>query len=585
MAETQYENHEIDGLYDQFTCLADWQWDNDPNGIGAAISRPAFDRTFVPHTSISPPKPNLLYDRMFTFYDTNNDGLIGFEEFLKGVACVHSKGHTNDRLRKVFDGYDIDRDGLVSRKDFLRIFRAYYAIQKEITHDLLAVQEEELLVHHSMEAIMTSQPLSAAFTEPILAQSNRGPPESKLADEYGDRRSNLSAIRETSDDVGDRGEVVGNPWGQFAGDSTQVLRDRRRRREFYTDEEEGFSFDGPISPATRSPANSDGFDSESANASDSSTHVPEAEKDFGREILYQVTQQGLNELLDMIFKEKEDLAMEIEQTKEERAKWLVEIGEVALQVLLASKSDTESELPHLKSRNESSVPVPEAKLTSPMTTKAGFEAVAQRQEGLSVTDDPAVGPVAAAESQSVQTLNGGPVFGTIPKPDVPQSPAAESYRSEEAVVPTSDATLTSTLDQTMPQNRSNSEVDLAKLRISKLGESRSLSQFSMDDNREVANAGLEGTRSIDQFIQFMFASEKDNSTVAQNPSADADSTSQERPSPKRLAELLQLQLAEGRMNHNGGPGKLNFNEFEKLMGGDEGKDLAFVEGWFELGSF
>ncbi|RAL58901.1 hypothetical protein DID88_009321 [Monilinia fructigena] len=49
--------------------------------------------------------------------------------------------------------------------------------------------------------------------------------------------------------------------------------------------------------------------------------IPDAEKDVGKEILYQVTQQAYNELLDPFFRAKEDLAVAIMETKEERDKY------------------------------------------------------------------------------------------------------------------------------------------------------------------------------------------------------------------------------------------------------------------------
>ncbi|KAL6859937.1 hypothetical protein ACO1O0_003961 [Amphichorda felina] len=49
--------------------------------------------------------------------------------------------------------------------------------------------------------------------------------------------------------------------------------------------------------------------------------VPDFEKDAGKEILYQVTQQAFNELLDTIFKQAEDIAVEARETKELREKY------------------------------------------------------------------------------------------------------------------------------------------------------------------------------------------------------------------------------------------------------------------------
>ncbi|KAF3764599.1 EF-hand, partial [Cryphonectria parasitica EP155] len=46
--------------------------------------------------------------------------------------------------------------------------------------------------------------------------------------------------------------------------------------------------------------------------------IPDAERDMGKEILYVVTQQAFNEILDVLFKEKEDLAVKAAQSKEWR---------------------------------------------------------------------------------------------------------------------------------------------------------------------------------------------------------------------------------------------------------------------------
>ncbi|APA07430.1 hypothetical protein sscle_02g022000 [Sclerotinia sclerotiorum 1980 UF-70] len=141
--------------------------------------------------------------------------------------------------------------------------------------------------------------------------------------------------------------------------SRYLLHERWKRRQFYTDEEEGASppadwndeedlptnsADGESSksqfqqrPTIHSRSSSkvrfaedmDDFDTRS-NPSTSSRSVPErwggieisdAEKDVGKEILYQVTQQAYNELLDPLFRAKEDLAVAVLETKEERDKY------------------------------------------------------------------------------------------------------------------------------------------------------------------------------------------------------------------------------------------------------------------------
>ena len=138
------------------------------------------------------------------------------------------------------------------------------------------------------------------------------------------------------------------------------LHERWKRRQFYLDEEEGGEapYDwrsnedifleeqhtgdssksadhNPVSPRSRSSSkvrfvdDMEEFEIRS-NPSTSSrsiperwgaTEVPEAEKDAGKEILYQVTQQAFNELLDTIFKPSEDLAVQAKETKELRERF------------------------------------------------------------------------------------------------------------------------------------------------------------------------------------------------------------------------------------------------------------------------
>jgi Ca2+-binding EF-hand superfamily protein len=420
VSETEYEKHEVEGLYDQFTCIANYRWPSDPDKLGAAIDRQTFEAALFPVTSLNPPRPNLIYDRIFALYDSNADGLVGFGEFIHGLACLHNRSKdSNQRLRKVFEGYDVDANGYVSRKDFLRIFRAFYAIQKELVRDLLLAQQEELTVEGAMDTIHSSMPLSSAFTGLQIPAQSQDAPEGKAADRFGDIRSADSPILESGDDTTDRSRILGNswearegfpfdpntgeprtqrPWDIQIGDGSSrehrevhfahggrpieearenAIRDRWQRRRFYTDEEEGAQLangnlehsqcmnsvvqdaeddDGvavnlpspalrqppeesqPASPRSRSSSkvrfqDDVDFDTRS-NASTSSRpfneryggyEIPEAEKDYGREILYQVVEDGMNELLDPLFKEKEDLAMEVYATKFERRRWKNEI--------------------------------------------------------------------------------------------------------------------------------------------------------------------------------------------------------------------------------------------------------------------
>ncbi|KAF2084474.1 hypothetical protein K490DRAFT_21189, partial [Saccharata proteae CBS 121410] len=379
--DTGMESEEIEGLWEQFTCLANVDWPEDPNKLQGAIDRNAFDRSFVPRYTNHIPAPNLIYDRVFAFFDSNSDGLIGFEEFVMGMNYIRMSPHVRAKLRKVFECYDLDGDGSVSRRDFLRIFRANYAIQREKTKDMLAVHEENFSVGAAMETIQSGQPLSSVFlANPDFSRRRRGTAPRKRLDRFGDPDQRQTVIREDTPDTAPRRDILNASIRQPSQEPqnlgiSDTLANRWRQRDFYLDVEEGLnshdleqeddpwaldeqSMGGPRGPW--STPNGDPLDRpneshprlshsrsssrvrfaddpESDARSEASTssrpinerwggyEIPEAEKDLGKDILYQVTQEGINEMLDPLFKRKEDLALEVRLTRDERRTWLTEV--------------------------------------------------------------------------------------------------------------------------------------------------------------------------------------------------------------------------------------------------------------------
>ena len=211
--ETGFNAPEVDALWEQFKCLAAREWPEDPNGFEIAIDRKTFDKCFVPSTSIRPPPPNLIYDRMFYFYDTNGDGFIGFEEFLKGLSSMKSKNQ-GERVKRIFQGYDLDGDGYVSRKDFLYMFRAYYALTKELIRDVVVGVEDDILDGSGAmrDVVLTSQPLSSAYSGMIPRPERVHIGQGKVQDSNGDLivRDGIGAVREDETDQGDHQELIGD---------------------------------------------------------------------------------------------------------------------------------------------------------------------------------------------------------------------------------------------------------------------------------------------------------------------------------------------------------------------------------------
>ncbi|KAK4242702.1 hypothetical protein C8A03DRAFT_29133 [Achaetomium macrosporum] len=158
--ETGFERPELEALWEQWTFMANTEWREDPDELGLAMDRKTFERYLVPGGGYRHIAPNLLHDRMFAFYDDNNDDLIGFSEFLRGTAYRKRK----DRLRKIFKGYDADGDGYINRRDCLRLFRAYYVLFKHLHRDVLDVLDDQVMSSTEVEQLVTSrQPLSSLF--------------------------------------------------------------------------------------------------------------------------------------------------------------------------------------------------------------------------------------------------------------------------------------------------------------------------------------------------------------------------------------------------------------------------------------
>lgn len=341
----------MEALYEQFKCLAATEYPNDPYRIGGAINRKTFDKCIHLSFPSRPPPPNLIYDRMFALYDNNNDGLIGFEEFILALAALHTKPRLDEKWKRIFKGYDLDGDGYVERKDFLKMFRAYYALSKERVQDVVARMEEEMIESGaSTNVLLGSQPISAAF------------PSLSLEAHVGEGKSNTERDLEMLGNVilpSGNDEMTKEDMERFRADT--YMRDPFILRGFLSQvstpagqptaaevieteieddthhsealnaappehlaaegEEDVLSDNENIPPAGGHPATT-ATDMLTCldDHSDSYTLGPEAEDDVGNEVLYQVTQQGLNELLNLLFKAKEDAATEVRKRQQRREK-------------------------------------------------------------------------------------------------------------------------------------------------------------------------------------------------------------------------------------------------------------------------
>ncbi|GAB1310220.1 Putative calcium ion binding protein [Madurella fahalii] len=226
--ETGFERPELEALWEQWTFMASTEWREDPDELGLAMDRKTFERYLVPSGGYRHIAPNLLHDRMFAFYDDNNDDLIGFSEFLRGTSYRKRR----DRLRRIFDGYDVDGDGYVNRRDFLRLFRAYYVLFKQMHKDILDGLDDQVMSSVEVEQLVTSrQPLSSLFgREGGFSDGDTDRPmEGKVINEstgevhisHGGNR----AVNEDAPDTADRQSILASVFAEQAraGDISESL--------------------------------------------------------------------------------------------------------------------------------------------------------------------------------------------------------------------------------------------------------------------------------------------------------------------------------------------------------------------------
>lgn len=786
MKVTGFENTELDALWDQFRCLANCEWVDDPNKLHMAIDRKTFDRCFVPNTSIRPPPPSLIYDRMFAFYDTNGDNLIGFEEFLRGLASFNNRS-ADERMRRIFRGYDLDGDGYVERKDFLRIFRAYYALSRELTRDMVAGMEDDFLEGGARDVVLGSQPISSAFPGTIPSGEPSRTGEGKRFNREGDLEiaDNEGVLRRDSTDTGNRYDVIGDAAvrtqfgrerpmfpstihfftrmdagadnlqqeGDEASDSDgdpssssvasdhwppaehildedvanalgayvplqeitdpvdrarigtvvynrmhnddrrridevrrQGIDERWRRRAFYIDEEdgaaapEGYQRDSdvddasdddedaideshPPSPRSRSSSKvrfqddvTDDCDVRSNPSTSSRSipvgerwggfEVPEVERDVGKEILYQVTQQGFNELLDILFKPKENLVMEAYRTREERKTWA---REIELFELLRRKMPAGSN----GDNNNGNHGIDDATLDD-LILRAGFtlkEPAPTTAPSEAVRSEPGMSaPPSISSAQEDDYLRQHQTEQQQPENnnDLVDStdstlPRHRHYSELDIIEPSASSQGPSSPDPTLPQHRPNTdELEIPNISPPPLPPNHAHFSFLDNDNDNDNN----NENSLSSLYQTLPSFDFENPTtlsppppsnqVATNESSSSNPSSfyynrhpsppaqlsssssyspvrppnehedghehehgdenadpeglghhqPRRPSYRSLARLAYLTRVERESQERGAPGaKLSFEEFASRMNADRGRRLAFVGSWIEMASF
>ncbi|KAK9457419.1 hypothetical protein V1511DRAFT_493572 [Dipodascopsis uninucleata] len=202
---TYFDDFEVEALYEQFKTLLSTDYPNDPDSIGAGIDAP----TLKDVTSKLRDTPNLVTERIFSLYDTDRNGIIGFAEYINGISVLW-KGTRKEKLRKVFAGYDLDDDGRIKKQDLLEMFADYFELSNNLVGFIVRSIDEEFRQMQG-DVVSGSQPISSIFQAPIPSTIELPPSltggESKDDDapwqigESSDPVSSLSLAELGSEDV------------------------------------------------------------------------------------------------------------------------------------------------------------------------------------------------------------------------------------------------------------------------------------------------------------------------------------------------------------------------------------------------
>lgn len=158
-AKTHFDHVELDAFWDQYESLSTVNIESGQGGITK--------ETFCSCLGPLGLETNLITERVFRFFDSSNDGIIDFEEFVTGLGIL-CKGSFEERSRHAFAGYDLNEDGYITEDELQKMFRAYFRLSMELVRDVVKTMEEGMMESFDDEA---AKPVSAAFSAPIPSSS------------------------------------------------------------------------------------------------------------------------------------------------------------------------------------------------------------------------------------------------------------------------------------------------------------------------------------------------------------------------------------------------------------------------------
>lgn len=532
-----YEEPDIDALYDQFMANANIPFPYATTSVKAAIDRRAFNKALTRETWATCFAANAIYDRMYAFYDADMNGVIDFQEFVGGVSYLRGPKRFAT-LERAIRGYDIDGNGFVDRTDILKLLRAKYEIQQQLVSDMVEGLEVEQ-TQAALETLQSSQPISSFYSQEDIPPGEIRPRRAKRPDTVGDllpsegtktildNDHNWPGTRQSDQEHARRMRLSDMLSAPFDGTSPALDRDDLQ------------AIDGLqlVELGHRSHQNAP---SDESYRKLTVPHVPD--------IIWQTVEDGLNELLDKIFRAKEDEDQAVEMTRSERRRWnkqlsafkaeeqrkrdmMIESAKSDPLVATAVNAGLESKP---KSPSQQSRMPPVRRQMVPTDT----ESLERREREIS---DAPLDELLSATGFGIRDATSANVSSSPRAAHIGASPIWNGSARSQATSPL--RTMTSSdddeaVDPTLPQNRPNAVTDT------------STKSFV---NKEKGNPPA----------------------LPERP-----------PSQEHLRYLAELDEAEQRLNDRGGPGRLTYAELETMAVADQkGEIRGLLKTWLEYASF
>lgn len=337
--EFGFQEEELDALYDQFTCIANVPWLHDSSKVEAAIDRHAFNKTMSSDRWDNRFAPNVILDRMFAFYDTDNNSLIGFNEFISGMSYLRGSNRFAS-LRRALQGFDMDGDSYVSRADFLRVFRAKFEIHKQLIIDATESREVERSLN-AADVLRSSQPISAIFNDEQIPADGARISRGKREDEHGD----MVPIDDETTILPDE----------------DPFYDQRRGHERLAEALDRFEDSlagGEQNGAPMLDGSIDHTDEAFLFLQAEMPSVAESEP-YVQDLLWHYKQAGLNALLEPLFAERESLEQRAVASRDARRRWRTAIDRLRERENITSETIiSESDSAARTHEEPASVPLP-----------------------------------------------------------------------------------------------------------------------------------------------------------------------------------------------------------------------------------